>query len=162
VSRAQKDSPRASTDSQTIAGGFFTGNSFHRQESEHGRSILPDQGRWESRGVKKPDRRLRAATAARSAQCRAVIRSLLYLLLRRVLGLFRSDDRKAAEAELEIAVLRHEVAIRRRQVKRPVYRTSDKAFLAAAGRLLPREAWGAFLVRPETLLRWHRRLVAKK
>jgi hypothetical protein len=77
-----------------------------------------------------------------------VIRSLLYLLLRRVLGLFRSDDRMAAEAELEIAVLRHQVAILRRQVKRPVYRTSDKAFLAAAGRLLPREAWGAFLVRP--------------
>jgi hypothetical protein len=68
----------------------------------------------------------------------------------------------AAEAELEIAVLRHQVAILRRQVKRPVYRTWDKAFLAAVGRLLPREAWGAFLVRPETVLRWHRRLVAKK
>ncbi len=40
-------------------------------------------------------------------QCRAVIRSLLYLLLRRALGLFRSDERMAAEAELEIAVLRH-------------------------------------------------------
>jgi putative transposase len=91
-----------------------------------------------------------------------VIRSLLYLLLRRVLGLIRSGDRMAAEAELEIAVLRHEVAILRRQVKRPTYRTSDKAFLAAASRMLRRESWGAFLVRPETLLRWHRRLVAGK
>jgi len=91
-----------------------------------------------------------------------VIRSLLYLLLRRVLGLFRSDDRMAAEAELEIAVLRHQVAILRRQVKRPIYRNSDKAFLAAVSRMLSREAWDVFLVRPETLLRWHRRLVVGK
>ncbi len=91
-----------------------------------------------------------------------MIRSLLYLLLRRVLGLFRSDERIAAEAEVENAVLRHQVAILRRQVKRPIYRASDKAFLAAASRMLRREAWGAFLVRPETLLRWHRQLVAKK
>jgi putative transposase len=67
-----------------------------------------------------------------------------------------------AEGELEIAVLRHQVAILRRQVKRPVYRASDKAFLAAASRILRREAWGAFLVRPETLLRWHRQLVSGK
>jgi putative transposase len=91
-----------------------------------------------------------------------VIRSLLYLLLRRVLRLVRPDDRMAAEAELEIAVLRHQVAILRRQVKRPIYRVSDRAFLAAASRMLGREAWGAFLVRPETLLRWHRQLVARK
>jgi putative transposase len=91
-----------------------------------------------------------------------MIRSLLYLFLRRVLGLARSNDRIAAEAELEIAVLRHQVAILRRQVKRPIYRASDKAFLAAASRLLRREAWSAFLVRPETLLRWHRQLVRRK
>jgi putative transposase len=91
-----------------------------------------------------------------------VIRSLLYLLLRRILGLFRSDERMAAEAELETAILRHQVAILRRQVKRPIYRASDKAFLAAASRFLRRDAWGAFLVRPETLLRWHRRLVSRK
>ena len=63
-----------------------------------------------------------------------MIRSILYLFLRRVLRLFRSDERIAAEAELEIAVLRHQVAILCRQVKRPVYRASDKAFLAAASR----------------------------
>jgi putative transposase len=70
-----------------------------------------------------------------------VIRSILYLFLRRVLRLFRSDKRIAAEAELEIAVLRHQVAILRRQVKRPVYRASDKAFLAAASGALRREVW---------------------
>jgi putative transposase len=50
----------------------------------------------------------------------------------------------------------------RRQVKRPVYRRRDRALLAAASRILPKEHWGAFLVRPETLLRWHRSLVARK
>jgi len=68
----------------------------------------------------------------------------------------------SAEAELEIAVLRHEVTILRRQVKRPIYRTADRAFLAAASRILRREACGAFLVRPETLLRWHRQLLKRK
>ena len=91
-----------------------------------------------------------------------MICSLLYLLLLRVLGLVRSDDRIAAEAELEVAVLRHQVAILRRQVKRPIYRASDRAFLSAASRMLRREAWGTFLVRPETLLRWHRQLVRRK
>ncbi len=76
--------------------------------------------------------------------------------------LFRSAERSGTEAELEIAVLRHQLGVLRRQVKRPVYRTSDKAFLAAASRVLPRTAWCSFLVCPETLLRWHRRLVARK
>ena len=90
-----------------------------------------------------------------------MIRSLLYLFLRRALSLFRSDVRAAGEAELENAILRHQVAILRRQVKRPIYRTSDKAFLAAS-RMLRREVWSAFLVQPETLLRWHRQLVRRK
>ncbi len=91
-----------------------------------------------------------------------MIRSVLYLLLRRVLGLFRSDGSTASEADLEIVVLRHQLAVLRRQVKRPVYRSSDRAFLAAASRLLPRELWRSFMVRPETLLRWHRQLVRRK
>jgi putative transposase len=91
-----------------------------------------------------------------------VIRSLLYLFPRRVIRLFRSHDRMAAQADIEIAVLRHQVAILRRQVKRPIYRASDRAFLAAASRMLRREASDAFLVRPETLMRWHRQLIAGK
>ena len=91
-----------------------------------------------------------------------MIRSILYLILCRVLGLLRSDDRVGAEAEIEIAVLRHQLTVLRRHVKRPVFGASDRAFLAASSRLLRREAWGAFLVRPETLLRWHRQLVRRK
>jgi putative transposase len=92
----------------------------------------------------------------------AVIRSLLYLLLGRLLGLFRSSERTVAEADLEIVVLRRQLAVLRRQVKRPVYRRTDRAFLAAASRLLPRQLWRSFMVRPETLLRWHRELVTRK
>lgn len=90
-----------------------------------------------------------------------MLASLLYMMLRRLLTLVapkhRSDD-----AAIEIFVLRHQLQVLRRQVKRPVYRHGDRALLAAASRILPKERWGAFLVRPETLLRWHRSLVAAK
>jgi len=64
--------------------------------------------------------------------------------------------------ELEIVVLRHELAILRRQVGRPELRPADRTFLAAASRLVPRQRWSSFLVTPETLLRWHRQLVARR
>src|SRR6266542_1337587 len=98
----------------------------------------------------------------RLRQCRAVLRSLLYLFLRRILDFCHSKERSATDAELEIAILRHQLAVLRRQVRRPIYRASDRAFLAAASRLLPREAWRSFVVRPETLLRWHRQLVRRE
>src|SRR5674536_231857 len=91
-----------------------------------------------------------------------VLSSLLYLLLRRLLSVLSSKDRAAEQVCLENLVLRHEVMILRRQVKRPVYRMRDRALLAAASRMLPRERWNAFLVHPETIMRWHRRLVAHK
>jgi hypothetical protein len=63
---------------------------------------------------------------------------------------------------IENAVLRHQLVVLRRQVARPMYRRRDRLFLTAASRLLPRERWSAFLVRPQTLLRWHRELVRRK
>jgi len=91
-----------------------------------------------------------------------VLASLLYVIMRRLMALvflcFRSSDFK----ELEIVVLRHELAVLRRQASRPALRPADRAFLAAASRLLPRARWHAFFVTPETLLAWHRRLVARR
>src|ERR1035437_7595471 len=74
-----------------------------------------------------------------------------------VLLCFRSSEFK----ELEIVVLRHELAVLRRQVSRPALRPADRAFLAAARRLLPRAGWRAFFVTPEPRLAWQRRLVAQ-
>jgi putative transposase len=91
----------------------------------------------------------------RSAWQHAVmLASLLYLMLRRLLTVIAFHDRTDQAAQLEILVLRHQLEILRRRVKRPVYRHRDRALLAAASRILPRDRWGAFLVRPETLLRW--------
>jgi hypothetical protein len=49
----------------------------------------------------------------------------------------------------------------RRQAGQPRFEPQDRLLLAALSRKLPRRSWNAFLVRPETLPRWHRRLVAR-
>jgi putative transposase len=69
----------------------------------------------------------------------------------------RSDGGK----DPEILVLRHEVAVLRRQVARPRLVWSDRALFAALARLFPRELSACRLVTPVTLLAWHRRLIAK-
>jgi putative transposase len=57
-------------------------------------------------------------------------------------------------------VLRHQLTVLCRQVQRPKLQPADRALLAAVSRVLPRPRWSCFLVKPETLLGWHRRLVA--
>ena len=64
--------------------------------------------------------------------------------------------------ELEIVVLRHELAILRRPNRRPPIAALDRLLLAAASRILPRARWPSFIVTPATLLRWHRRVVPKR
>jgi putative transposase len=88
--------------------------------------------------------------------------SLCYLALRCLLQLVLLRPRSQDFKELEIVVLRHELAVLRRQTRRPQLTTTDRIFLTATSRLLPRSTWRSFLVTPTTLLRWHRRLVARR
>lgn len=88
--------------------------------------------------------------------------SILYLLLRRLFAVFMRSRPSEASKDVEIAVLRHQLKVLRRQVARPSFRPIDRAFLAAAARALPRDRWPPFLVTPQTLLRWHRELVRRK
>jgi len=65
--------------------------------------------------------------------------------------------------EAELLVLRHENAVLRREVSDPRYELVDRIWFAALSRLVPRRRWPAvFPVTPVTILRWHRRLVARK
>ena len=85
---------------------------------------------------------------------------LAYLTLSRSIQLLALLARGDAAKDLEILVLRHQLAVLRRQVARPRFKPADRALLAALSRALPRSRWSCFFVKPETLLRWHRRLVA--
>jgi putative transposase len=91
-----------------------------------------------------------------------VVWSFVYLALRRSLELVTLCFRSAEAKEIEILVLRHELVVLRRQHPRPRLQPKDRALLAALSRLLPRARWSVFLVRPETLLRWHRRMVRRR
>jgi hypothetical protein len=91
-----------------------------------------------------------------------VLFSLYYVALRWMLQLAVLRVRSTELKDLEIVVLRHELAVLRRQSHRPALTQTDRLCLAAASRLLPRVHWRAFIVTPATLLRWHRRLVAKR
>ena len=86
---------------------------------------------------------------------------LLYLIFSRLLGLVLLMGRTSSTKDVELLVLRHEVAILRRTNPRPRMNWADRALLAALVARLPR-ALRRRLVTPDTILRWHRRLVRRK
>jgi putative transposase len=91
-----------------------------------------------------------------------VLLAVCYVALHRLLQMLVLGLRSNAFKDLELVVFRHELAVLRRQVRRPALTTADRTFLAAASRVLPRWAWTSFIVTPATLLRWHRGLVTKR
>ncbi|MDQ3785784.1 MAG: transposase, partial [Actinomycetota bacterium] len=86
---------------------------------------------------------------------------LLYLIFVRVLGWLWLLGRSAASKNVELLVLRHEVAVLRR-ANPPGPDWADRAVLAALIRLLPKNLWVHRLVTPGTVLRWHHRLVTRR
>ena len=91
-----------------------------------------------------------------------VLIRVLYLFMVRVFGWLALLARSGTSKEVKILVLRHEVAVLRRQVARPKPGWADRAMIAALARLLPRHLRLHRIVTPGTLLAWHRRLIKNK
>jgi putative transposase len=87
---------------------------------------------------------------------------LLYLFFRQVLGLVLLSCRSSSAKDVELLVLRHEVAVLRRTNPRPRMDWADRAVFAALVRRLPRPLRAHLLVTPDTILGWHRRLVRRR
>ena len=85
--------------------------------------------------------------------------SIIYVLAQRVFGLIVLRGRGEASKDIELLLLRHEVAVLRRQITRPRLEPKDRLVLAALSRLLPRDRCHVRIVTPATLLSWHRDLV---
>src|ERR687897_2584304 len=92
----------------------------------------------------------------------AVLLRLLYLIFRQVLGLVLLLGRTTSTKDVELVVLRHEVAVLRRTNPRPRLDWADRAVFAALVRRLPRAPRCHRLVTPNTILGWHRRLVRRR
>jgi putative transposase len=89
--------------------------------------------------------------------------SILYWLVRWMLGLSAMLVRRDLSKDAELLVLRQENAVLRRQVARVHYRPVDRVWLAALSRFVPRRRWAEiFPVTPATLMAWHRRLISRR
>jgi len=87
---------------------------------------------------------------------------LIYLIFIQLLGWLMLLGRTSSAKDLELLVLRHEVAVLRRTNPRPRLGWADRAVFAALIRRLPTSLRGHRMVTPATMLRWHRRLITTK
>ena len=92
----------------------------------------------------------------------AVLLRLIYQMLSTLLGWLVLRARSNTSKEIEILVLRHQLAVLRRGTRRPRLRRADRALIAALTRLLPTPRRLRLLVTPATILRWHRELVTRR
>ena len=83
------------------------------------------------------------------------------ILYRLLVSLARLAVRSGRSKDLEIIVLRHQLTVLHRQNNRPAIADEDRALLGAIAAALPRPQRAGRLVTPETLLRWHRRRIAR-
>jgi len=85
----------------------------------------------------------------------------VYLVVRNLFAFMWLLARPRRSNELELLLLRHELAILRRQTGRARLTPADRTLFAALMRPLSRPAWAGLSVKPETVLRWHRQLVTR-
>ena len=83
------------------------------------------------------------------------------ILYRLIAALARLAFRSGRSKDLEIIVLRHQLGVLRRQINRPAINEADRTLLGAIAAALPRPRRTGWLVTPDTLLRWHRRRIAR-
>ena len=88
--------------------------------------------------------------------------SFVYLVFVSLLRLLIGSGRPARVKDIELIVLRHQLAVLSRRPERPMLRPADRAFIAALARLLPCQRRRGLVVTPQTVLRWHRELVRRK
>jgi putative transposase len=91
-----------------------------------------------------------------------VMASMLYSLVRVVLDAIATSHSNEAKLRVEVLALRRQVQVLERQIKRVRWEPGDRMILAALRERLPRSAWAALLVQPETVLGWHRELVRRR
>jgi len=93
---------------------------------------------------------------------RPVALNLIYQMFAKLLSWMVLRTRSDAAKEIEILVLRHQLAVLQRRRPRPRISSTDRAVIAALGRLLPACRRCGLLVTPSTILRWHRHLVRRR
>jgi len=87
---------------------------------------------------------------------------LIYQMFSTLLGWIVLRARSDTSKDIEILVLRHQLAVLQRRTPRPRMSWTDRALIAALTRLLPAGGRLGFLVTPATILRWHRQLIARR